>query len=201
MIDEKVLGRVTETGFAMIKSKIDAKELLESFRPKQIECKSWLVQEISNVNMNWKKVLVLGSWNSLLLYELMSTHCDVEHFDFLDNNTDCHRDRDIYFEVNNLFKNYSSITMDATKFSDHQSYDLIINTSCEHITQDQYDLWKSGVPHNALLVLQSNNYAIQEHVRTAKDLEEFKQQCNIDVLWAGELALPLYTRYMIIGKK
>jgi hypothetical protein len=50
-------------------------------------------------------------------------------------------------------------------------------------------------------VLQSNNYDIPEHIRTAKDLEEFKTQCGVDVLWAGELELPLYTRYMIIGKK
>ena len=49
MIDEKVLGRVAETGFAMQKNKTSAKKLLESFRPKQIECKSWLVQEIANV--------------------------------------------------------------------------------------------------------------------------------------------------------
>ena len=36
--------------------------------------------------------------------------------------------------------------------------DVIINTSCEHITQDQYNLWLSGMPYNGLLVLQSNNY-------------------------------------------
>jgi hypothetical protein len=79
--------------------------------------------------------------------------------------------------------------------------DIIINTSCEHITQDQYDLWLSGMPNNSLLVLQSNNYNIEEHVRVANSLEEFKQQCGIDVIWAGELELPLYTRYMVIGKQ
>jgi hypothetical protein len=78
--------------------------------------------------------------------------------------------------------------------------DVIINTSCEHITQDQYNLWLSGHPHNSLLVLQSNNYNIPEHVRIAKDLEEFKTQCGLDkVLWCGELELPLYKRFMIIG--
>ena len=51
-----------------------------------------------------------------------------------------------------------------------------------------------------LLVLQSNNYQIDEHVRTADSLEEFIEQSHVDVLWAGELALPLYTRWMIIGK-
>jgi hypothetical protein len=51
------------------------------------------------------------------------------------------------------------------------------------------------------LVLQSNNYDIPEHVRTAKSLDEFKAQCGIDVIWAGELELPLYKRWMIIGKQ
>jgi len=49
-------------------------------------------------------------------------------------------------------------------------------------------------------VLQSNNYIIDEHIRPASSLEDFKEQSHIDVLWAGELELPLYTRYMIIGK-
>ena len=79
--------------------------------------------------------------------------------------------------------------------------DLVINTSCEHITQDQYDLWASGIPHNSLLVLQSNNYIIDEHIRPAESLEQFKQQCNINVMWEGELKLPLYTRWMVIGRK
>jgi len=54
---------------------------------------------------------------------------------------------------------------------------------------------------NSLFVLQSNNYDIPEHVRTAKDLEQFKEQCNLDVIWAGQLETQLYTRWMIIGKK
>jgi hypothetical protein len=77
--------------------------------------------------------------------------------------------------------------------------DVIINTSCEHITQEQYDLWISGVPYNSLIVLQSNNYNIEEHVRIADSLEHFIEQSQLEVRWAGELELPLYTRYMIIG--
>ena len=195
MIDEKVLGRVAETGFAMQKNKINAKELLESFRPRQIECKSWLVQEIANVNMNWKKVLVLGSWNSLLLYELMSTHCDVEHFDFLDINPDCCRDRDLYFYVNGLFKNYNSITMDATKFSDHQSYDLIINTSCEHM---------KDIPavYGPTYALQSNDYrAIKDqHINCVDSEKQLAKQNNLtQTLYKGSLKLDNYTRFMAIG--
>jgi hypothetical protein len=78
--------------------------------------------------------------------------------------------------------------------------DVVINTSCEHITQEQYETWLSKRNTDQILVLQSNNYQIPEHVRTADSLETFKEQSHINVLWAGELELPLYNRYMIIGK-
>ena len=79
--------------------------------------------------------------------------------------------------------------------------DVVINTSCEHITQEQYEIWLDKRQDKQLLVLQSNNYAIQEHVRTAANLEEFKEQSHINVVWAGELELLQYTRWMIIGHK
>jgi hypothetical protein len=49
-------------------------------------------------------------------------------------------------------------------------------------------------------VLQSNNYIIDEHIRPASSLQEFKEQSHINVIWEGELELPLYQRWMIIGK-
>jgi len=95
---------------------------------------------------------------------------------------------------------FRAITSDMCEI--RSDADVVINTSCEHITQDQYDLWLSGMPHNSLLVLQSNNYNIPEHVRTAKDLTEFTQQCQLEnVLWTGELELPLYKRFMVIGRQ
>jgi hypothetical protein len=57
------------------------------------------------------------------------------------------------------------------------------------------------MPHGCLIVVQSNNYNIPEHIRTASSLEEFKEQSNLTVMWAGELELPLYKRFMIIGKQ
>jgi hypothetical protein len=79
--------------------------------------------------------------------------------------------------------------------------DVIINTSCEHITQEQYELWLSGLPQNSLIVLQSNNYIIDEHIRPATSLDDFVEQSDINVKWKGQLELPNYTRYMIIGTK
>jgi flavorubredoxin len=78
--------------------------------------------------------------------------------------------------------------------------DVIINTSCEHITQEQYDIWLGRLPKDSIVVVQSNDYAIAEHIRIAKTLEEFKQQSHLTELWSGSLKTQLYTRWMIIGR-
>ena len=89
-MDEKVLGRLANAGFHMFDIKgfenKSISEFVESFRPNQSKCRKWLVEEIANINMNWKKVLVLGSWNGCLLYELMNTYCSVDYWDFVDIN-------------------------------------------------------------------------------------------------------------------
>jgi hypothetical protein len=77
---------------------------------------------------------------------------------------------------------------------------VVINTSCEHITQAQYETWLGKRNKDQLLVLQSNNYKIAEHVRTADSLAEFIKQSHIDVIWSGSLKTQLYDRWMIIGR-
>ena len=101
---------------------------------------------------------------------------------------------------------FKAFTKDCNKL-DYKSIDfgpppsLIINTSCEHITQEQYDSWLDNLPDDSLIVLQSNNYKIDEHIRIANSLQDFKNQCKINTIFQGKLDLPLYTRYMLIGKK
>ena len=194
-MDEKVVGRIAETAFYMSYNKIKSIDFAESLRPNQIKCKKWLVDEIANINMNWKRVLVLGSWNGVLLYELLQEYCNVDWIDFLDNNPNCHRDRDIYFEINNIPKNYGTIEMDATEFSDHESYDLIINTSCEHM---------KDIPavYGPTYALQSNNYTKikDQHINCVRSTKELAQKNNItNKLFEGTLKMPNYDRFMVIG--
>jgi hypothetical protein len=79
--------------------------------------------------------------------------------------------------------------------------DVVINTSCEHLTQEQYDKWLYAMPTGSLIIIQSNNYDIPEHVRWHESFDDFRETCGLHFLWGGEMKLPLYTRYMIIGRK
>jgi len=124
----------------------------------------------------------------------------ISHINSIDIDPDC---EDIALTMNQMEMEagkFRAITADMCTF--RSDADIVINTSFEHITQEEYDLWLAGLPQNSLIVLQSNNYSIPEHVRIAQDLEEFKKQSELEtIFYAGELDLPLYKRFMIIGKK
>lgn len=190
-----LVGKVCDVGFHMLKTDFPkGHEFVESFRPNQVKCKSWLVDQIANYNTVWENVLVLGSWNSCLMYELMSQECLVKWWDFVDVDLHCHNHRDLYFDINNMRKNYNSICMDATQFSAFGDYDLIINTSCEHMPDIP------PVP-GPLYALQSNNYSsVEEHINVSKSLKEFvgKTQLTWQV-HADKKDMGHYERYMVLG--
>ena len=76
----------------------------------------------------------------------------------------------------------------------------IINTSCEHI--DNFSIWYDRLPTGKLLILQSNDLDIDEHVNKVRDLKHFEMQTPMtQVLFSDELNLEGYTRYMRIGFK
>jgi hypothetical protein len=79
--------------------------------------------------------------------------------------------------------------------------DTIINTSCEHI--ENFAEWYAKIPDGKLVILQSNNFFdVQEHVNCVKDITEFSNMAPMsNTLYAGDLDLPKYKRFMLIGYK
>jgi len=195
MNDKILVGKYSDTLFTLHRNNVPhITNFVESFRTNQIKCKNWLVQELANTRTSFDKVLVVGSWNGILLYELMKQECDVGWFDFLDIDEMTHIHRDIYFSVNNMKKNYNSLKVDATEYSDFSSYDLIINTSCEHM--------KPLPPVNGpLYALQSNNYrSIKEHINCVDSAHQLKEQYQLSqIICKTRLKFDNYTRFMVIG--
>lgn len=79
----------------------------------------------------------------------------------------------------------------------------IINTSCEHI--ENFSDWWDTIPTGRLVIMQNNNFTEHDDDtvhNTVESLEEWCDMLNVsDILYAGELELDLYTRYMVIGYK
>lgn len=189
-----------------IRQSPDPMRTMDAFWSGQLKSKEWLIDalaiavhpQVDCVMPEPFSIDIHGGWVGVLASMLFQSRIPVANIRSLDIDSSCEAIATMMNKKEEMQGKFRAITADMCTI--RSDADIIINTSCEHITQDQYDLWKSGVPNNALLVLQSNNYNIPEHVRIADSLEEFKQQCDINVLWAGDLELPLYKRWMIIGK-
>jgi hypothetical protein len=172
---------------------------MDAFWSGQLKSKEWL---ITNLRKNVNQVVSIdihGGWVGVLASMLFQSDIYITNIRSVDIDHTCESIANMMNKSEEIAGRFRAVTADMCEI--RSDADVVINTSCEHITQDQYDLWLSGMPHNTLLVLQSNNYDIPEHVRIANSLEEFKQQCHLEkILWAGELTLPLYTRFMIIAR-
>jgi hypothetical protein len=182
-----------------IRQSPDPMRTLDSFWAGQMKSKEWLCTELRKHVKKFVTVDIHGGWNGVLASMLFQSTIPIKHIRSIDIDPTCESIAIMMNKGEEINGKFRAVTSDMCTI--RSDADVVINTSCEHITQDQYDLWLNGMPYNTLFVLQSNNYEIEEHVRIAKDLETFKQQCDINVLWAGELELPLYTRFMLIGRK
>ncbi len=182
-----------------IRQSPDPMRTMDAFWSGQLKSKEWLIQ---NLRPHVKKFITIdihGGWVGVLASMLFQSDIPVINIRSVDIDPTCEPIAVNMNKLEEMVGKFRAVTADMCAI--RSDADVVINTSCEHITQDQYDLWLSGMPLSSLIVLQSNNYNIPEHVRTASSLEEFKTQSNLNVLWAGELELPLYKRFMIIGRQ
>lgn len=180
-----------------IRESADPKRTLDAFWSGQIKSKEWLIENLSECVMGPVRVDIHGGWVGVLASMIFQSDIDAKYICSVDLDPSCEPIATMMNKKEEQDGKFKAITGDMCEVPVNGN--LIINTSCEHITQEQYELWLSRLPKGAWIVLQSNNYKIPEHVRIADSLEDFKKQSHVNVHWAGELKLPLYTRYMIIG--
>ena len=181
-----------------IRQSPDPMRTMDAFWSGQFKSKEWLIDCLDEHVHFASSIDIHGGWVGVLASMIFQSNIPVTTIRSIDIDPSCESIATIMNKKEEMEGKFRAVTSDMCEL--RSDADIIINTSCEHITQDQFDLWKSGVPYNSLLVLQSNNYNIEEHIRTAGSLEEFEMQSNINILWSGILELPLYTRFMIIGK-
>ena len=180
-----------------IRNSADPKQTLESFWKGQIRSKEWL---ITNLRPQIKKIVtvdICGGWNGVLASMLFQSNIVCKSIRSIDIDPGCEETANTMNKIEHMTGKFQAITSDMCDID--YTADVVINTSCEHITQEQFNQWKEKIPKTSLIVLQSNNYQIPEHIRTANSLEDFENQSNINVIWKGELELPLYKRFMLVG--
>jgi len=182
-----------------IRESKDPIRTLDAFWKGQVSSKEWLIEQLRPyVFLTPVSIDIHGGWVGTLASMLFQSGIPIKNIRRIDIHPDCQATATMMNKQEEIIGKFRAVTANMCEI--RSDADVVINTSCEHITQDDYDLWLSGLPHNSLIVLQSNNYDIPEHIRTADSLEQFKEQSHLRVLWAGELGGSIYTRWMIIGR-
>jgi hypothetical protein len=181
-----------------IRQSPDPMRTLDAFWKGQMSSKEWLIDCLDEHIHHSVRIDIHGGWVGTLASLIFQSNIPTHYICSVDIDPTCEPIATMMNKLEEQQGKFRAITGDMCTVP--VSGDVVINTSCEHITQDQYEVWLNRVPAGAIIVLQSNNYRIPEHVRTAQTLEEFKQQSHLKELWAGSLKTQLYDRWMIIGK-
>lgn len=174
---------------------------LDAFWRGQILSKEWLIEQLSYYIPARPTIEIHGGWVGVLASMLFQTNkLNVQSIISVDIDPHC---KHIAEEMNRMEFNQGRFRAEIGDMCNRYPVtSIVINTSCEHITQDQYDIWLDRMFDDQLIVLQSNNYDIPEHVRTATSLDEFKEQSKLQsYCFAGEIQLTKYKRFMIMGYK
>lgn len=77
--------------------------------------------------------------------------------------------------------------------------DVIINTSCEHMGTE----WFETADSDQLIIMQTNNSPdFEGHINPCDSVKHMQERYPLgECLLAGKLELPVYTRFMQIGRK
>ena len=177
---------------------------LDAFWSGQMKSKEWLIDELAltlqrhTVIPRPVRIDIHGGWVGVLASMLFQSNIPIKYICSVDIDPVCEHVATMMNKIEEQDGRFKAITKDMCAVPINGN--VVINTSCEHITQEQYELWLSRISAGSIVVLQSNDYNIPEHIRIASSLEKFKEQSHLKELWSGSLKTQLYTRWMIIGQ-
>ena len=186
-----------------IRNSNDQYRTLESFWKGQIKSKLWLIDNIiPYASSNNNKIVIHGGWHGVLASLLFQSDIKISKIVSIDIDPMCEKTARTMNKIEEMEGKFQTITSKMEEYEYDFPPDIVINTSCEHVTQDVYNKWLLKIPNQSVIVLQSNNYyELDEHIRCAKDIDEFKEQSKIKTYLSLKLDLPKYSRFMLIGKK
>ncbi len=194
--------------------------LVDASTTSQLESKFWLTEELSNIDESPKSAVLLGGWFAHVITSLLLDYTSVEKVTNFEIDEDAHfisykfnrryKKKEEYGDAqyrsirrNVLFESLKGVETFTGDGKDPDQFDLVINTSCEHM----FPMWKFRELNPQLLgklfVLQSTNAReFEDHINCVDSEDELVDQSMLgDILYKGSKVLDNgITRFMVIGK-
>jgi hypothetical protein len=174
-------------------------EFRDMFSEGQLRSKFWLVDELKKSKLPFRNLIIVGSWFATLAFFIAQEFSEVK-IKCLDIDPRCAEFFKALTDYTDARFRMEAATGDLKNYT--YTEDLVINTSCEHLTQ--MNSWLQSIPSKTVIVLQSSNLAgHDQHINCVNSKAEFEDHVSpfVDIKFAGELKLDMYSRFMIIGTK
>ena len=178
----------------------------------QLQSKLWLVSEIANLDINIDRVLLIAGWYANFIVPLLVDELGVKYILNTEIDTDV---KNLTYKFNNRYKK-----RDTSKISKQKcfyeckmhdvmykpivtaNFDLVINTSCEHM-YPMSRFRKLNGNKNYLYVLQStDDEQWDDHINCVSGPDELSEQAElVDIMYSGTKELDNgMKRFMVIGR-
>ena len=176
------------------------KDIIHSVDRNHWEGKKWLVEHFRNIyKYESGHFYVTGGWYGMMAYQLRQMWLDnAMNITSADMDPMCEYyawklfpESDISFETTNINED-----IDFSKFS------AIINTSCEHMEQEDLVSIIERKNPNTWICFQTNDFDdLNSHINCFDTSGEFERSLNLDtVKYSGTIALGGFNRHMVIGR-
>jgi len=162
-----------------IRNSEDRYRTLESFWKGQVNSKIWLIESLEKT-LFWQPVaaniVIYGGWNGVLASLLFNTDIGISHITSIDIDPICKETASTINKRQEIEGRFTAVTADMCDYINLDA-SIVINTSCEHITQEQYSKWLKNQSAESLIIVQNNNYKeLDEHINCMSSLDEFKDK-------------------------
>ena len=209
MVDIKINTVFTDRAKRVIKKYPNrAIDLLHCFSSSQEQSKMWLVRCLNaylddSFTKKYIDIAILGSWYGYLNY-LIRKHLkcklitEIRCYDVDD--TAKKVGRIIFEDIKNL--RFMTRDINDVDFS-QQRFNIVINTSCEHMTDDTIHQWLEYTRKKTVCVLQSTNKQLRDHINTVNSKDELCKKFSkyFNNFESYEYDFDNHSRFMMIGDK
>ena len=175
----------------------------------QLQSKLWLVSEIANLDINIDRVLLIAGWYANFIVPLLVDELGVKYILNTEIDTDV---KNLTYKFNKRYKMRNISEQKCfyeCKMHDVMykpivtaNFDLVINTSCEHM-YPMSRFRKLNGNKNYLYVLQStDDEQWDDHINCVSGPDELAEQAElVDIMYSGTKELKNgMKRFMVIGR-
>jgi hypothetical protein len=178
------------------------KDIVHSVDDNHWKSKEWLAKEFyKHYNNLSGNILVVGGWYGMMAYQLrqqwpnqsmniqstdMDPMCETYGWELFG-------DQDVSFWT---------LEAEDDIMVDMSGYTAIVNTSCEHMEQEDLFALIKQKPKDAWICFQTNDYKeLDGHINCWPNAEDFAVSLNLEyVAYTGSQKQSGFTRHMVIGK-